>query len=203
MLRKSGIILVVLIAVAIMVTASASAASANNIKTTKDNGWVLTSTSTIGNTEKNGLVATPTSKTDNTGNNGWVVTVVNPSDIAANTFTTSASDASVSTPSIMTASAGSVYYIIQGQAAWYSNYIPSCGGFFVDVNWGNSANSLQLTLYCPDGSTAGPYYDNADGIIDGRMNLYFAKQSGNVPAGTYYAKVYGYHVSGSQSYTFN
>lgn len=103
----------------------------------------------------------------------------------------------------MTIGAGGVNYIVQGQGAWYSNYIPSCSGFYVDVNWGNPANSLQLTIYAPDGSVIGPVYDGADSRIDGRIYLFVAKQYGNVPAGTYYGKVYGYQVSGSQSYTFN
>lgn len=41
----------------------------------------------------------------------------------------------------------------------------------VDLNWGNPANSLQLTIYSPDGYAFGPYYDTDDGVIDGRINL--------------------------------
>jgi hypothetical protein len=172
MLRKSGIIFVMLIAVAILVTASASAVSANNGKTTGDNGWIVT----------------PVSTTTNSGNNAWVVTSDSSKAMSANTFT--ASDSGVN-------------YIIQGQTVWCSKYIPSCSGFFVDLNWGNTANALQLTIYAPDGSILGPVYDSADTRNDGRIYLYISKQSGNVPAGTYYSQIYGYHVTGSQSYTYN
>jgi hypothetical protein len=70
----------------------------------------------------------------------------------------------------------------------------------VDLNWGEKANSLQLNVYSPDGYTFGPYYDNYDGSVNGRINLDIINSEG-IAQGTWYYKVYGYRVSGTQSYT--
>lgn len=98
----------------------------------------------------------------------------------------------------------SVYATIrQGQTNWHSKYVgPGCHNFYVDLNWGNSANSLRLRIYCPDGSVKGPYFDSYDGRIDGRIcvNIY-AIGGGYLPVGTYYAEVYGYSVYGVEDYT--
>jgi len=61
----------------------------------------------------------------------------------------------------------------------------------VDLNWGNSANSLQLTIYSPDNHVFGPYYDSDDGIIDGRINLDIYNPNG-IAQGTWSYNVYGY-----------
>lgn len=92
--------------------------------------------------------------------------------------------------------------IIQGQTNWHSVVI---SGFYtsmsVDLNWfGVTSNSLQLTIYSPDNSIYGPYYDGDDGSIDGRIHRYVNNPNG-VPQGTWYFKVYGYSVTGTQSYT--
>jgi hypothetical protein len=169
MLRKSGIILVMLIAVAILVTASASAAS---------------------------------EVTKQTGNNGWVVTQGDPSKASSVVFTSVGTSSSSSMMASSFSFTPGVNYIISGQTSYSSSYIQSSPGFTVDLNWGNSANSLQLTIFCADGSVLGPYYDSADTRADGRICLNFYKTDGsNIPAGIYYAKVYGYHVTGIQSYT--
>jgi hypothetical protein len=155
MLRKSGIIFVMLIAVAILVTASASTASADVTKKPVTNDWV----------------ATP--MTPGTSNMG--------------TFS---------------AMASGVNYITQGQTKWSSFNVPSGStGVTIDLNWGNSANSLQYTMYAADGSIAGPFYDNADGRIDGRICIYLSKGGAVIPSGAYYDNVYGYKVTGTQSYT--
>jgi hypothetical protein len=93
--------------------------------------------------------------------------------------------------------------IRQGQTNWHSKYVGSgCTHFYVDLNWGNSANSLRLRLYCPDGSVKGPYFDSYDGQIDGRICLnVYPIGGGYLPVGTYYAEVYGYSVSGIEDYT--
>lgn len=70
----------------------------------------------------------------------------------------------------------------------------------VDLNWEYSANSLSLTIYSPDNSIRGPYYDSSDGTTDGRIHLYVNNPNG-VTQGTWNFKVYGYSVSGTQSYT--
>jgi hypothetical protein len=78
-----------------------------------------------------------------------------------------------------------------------SSYITTLN---VDLNWGNSANSLRLKIYSPDGYTFGPYYDNSDGSVNGRINLAISNSEG-ISRGTWYYEVYGYSVSGTQSYT--
>jgi hypothetical protein len=96
----------------------------------------------------------------------------------------------------------SLYTIRQGQTNWHGKYISQgLPGYYCDLNWGNSANSLQLRIYTADGHVYGPYYDNADGRIDGRIYLWVSK-SGGLPGGTYYHEVYGYRVSGVEDYTF-
>ncbi len=171
MLRKSGIILVLLIAITILVTASASAVSADT--------------------------------TQNTGTSGWVVNQGTAGTSSSVGFrSTGPSSGSINALSASNAFAPGVNYIVQGQTSYFNAYIPSQPGFTVDLNWGNSANSLSLTVFTPDGYVLGPYYDSADGRIDGRICLYFSKGTGTmIPAGTYYAKVYGYQVTGTQSYT--
>jgi len=91
--------------------------------------------------------------------------------------------------------------ITQGQTNWHTKTITGyCGGFLVDLNWGNPSNSLRLRIYTPDGAVLGPYYDNLDGRIDGRI-LGWLSRNGGVAQGTYYYEVYGDRVSGVQSYT--
>lgn len=92
--------------------------------------------------------------------------------------------------------------ISQGQTQWYSTSVSSGKtSFFADLYWGNPSNSLSLTIAAPD-TTLGPYYDSADGRIDGRVNLRIYK-SGGLASGTWWSKVYGYRVSGVQSYTYS
>jgi len=91
--------------------------------------------------------------------------------------------------------------IKQGQTNWCNKTINTyITQLIVDLNWGNPSNSLQLTIYAPDGSIYGPYYDTADGATDGRIHLTLSNSNG-VPQGIWYYKVYGYSVSGTQSYS--
>ena len=104
---------------------------------------------------------------------------------------------SIKTPGLRT-----VYDTIsQGETNWHSEDVI---GFYtalhVDLNWGNPSNSLRLKIYTPDGYTLGPYYDNVDGSIDGRINIY-VRNSNGIAQGTWYYEVYGYSVTGTQSYT--
>jgi len=92
--------------------------------------------------------------------------------------------------------------ISQGQTQWYSTSVSSGKtSFFTDLYWGNTANSLSLTIAAPD-TTLGPYFDSADGWMDGRVNLKISKSDG-LASGTWWSKVYGYRVSGVQSYTYS
>lgn len=96
-----------------------------------------------------------------------------------------------------------VYTIRQGQTNWHPKYIPpGYPGYYLDLNWGNSANSLQLRVYGADGRVYGPFYDGSDGRIDGRILFWVSSGSGTLPSGTYYHEVYGYRVSGIEDYTF-
>jgi hypothetical protein len=104
-------------------------------------------------------------------------------------------DFSIMSPLIVTGS------ITQGQTTWQtksvSSYITSMN---VNMNWVNPANSLQLKIYAPDGEIFGPVYDNYDGKIDGRINLNVINSAG-LPKGVWNFEIYGYRVSGSETYT--
>jgi len=91
--------------------------------------------------------------------------------------------------------------ITQGQTNWhYQNINGYYTSLNVDLNWGYSANSLQLTIYSPDGYVFGPFYDIDDGVSDGRINLYINNPNG-IAQGNWGYRVYGYSVSGTESYT--
>jgi hypothetical protein len=106
--------------------------------------------------------------------------------------------AAVRLPEMSLLSSGS---LSQGQTNWYTTYVSSGKtSFYTNLNWGNPSNSLALTIYAPD-AVFGPYYDSADGRIDGRINLRISK-SGGLTSGTWYSGVYGYSVSGVQSYSY-
>lgn len=70
----------------------------------------------------------------------------------------------------------------------------------VDLNWGNPANSLRLSIRSPAGSLYGPYYDGFDNSLDGRIHLYVTNPDG-LAQGTWDLSVYGHSVTGTQSYT--
>jgi hypothetical protein len=91
--------------------------------------------------------------------------------------------------------------ITQGKTNWEDHQVSSyINTLNVDLDWGKTVNSLQLTVYSPDGSVFGPYYDSSDGAIDGRINLYIENTNG-IGEGIWYYKVYGYSVSGTQTYS--
>jgi hypothetical protein len=127
------------------------------------------------------------------GNGGYIVTPVKPNigGLTAN--------AQASSGSVIAMDCG--YTIQQGQTNWHYKYIgQGCPYFVTNLIWGNPSNSLQLTLFTPDGYVFGPLYDNYDGKIDGKITVYLYRDGG-LPGGTYYARVYGQSVSGTQSYT--
>lgn len=96
----------------------------------------------------------------------------------------------------------SVYATItQGQTNWHTKDVTTfITTLNVDLNWGNPSNSLRLTIYSPDGYVFGPYFDNADGVINGRINLNIRNPDG-IAKGTWHYEVYGYSVVGTQSYS--
>lgn len=92
--------------------------------------------------------------------------------------------------------------ITQGESQYFSTSVPTGKtSFYTDLNWGNTANSLALSIIAPD-ATFGPFYDSSDGATDGRINLRIYR-SGGIASGTWYSLVYGYQVTGTQSYTYS
>ncbi len=91
--------------------------------------------------------------------------------------------------------------ITQGEVNWHgktvSTYIQSLN---VDLNWGDSSNSLRLSIYDPSNHCIGTFYDSDDGKTDGRINLYIRNSSG-IEQGTWRYMVYGYSVSETEDYS--
>ncbi len=102
----------------------------------------------------------------------------------------------------MTFNAMASYGLIrQGEYKWHTqlvNYYTT--SLPIDLYWGNTANSLRLRIYTPDGYLLGPYYDWSDGATNGNIYLVISRPGG-VAQGTWYYEVYGDRVSGSQSYS--
>jgi hypothetical protein len=95
-------------------------------------------------------------------------------------------------------SAGS---ITQGETDWYYYFVsPGTASITTDLDWGDTSDSLSLTIIAPDG-TIGPYYDVSDGVTDGEIALMITRSGGLAP-GTWNFRVYGDQVTGSQNYNF-
>jgi len=91
--------------------------------------------------------------------------------------------------------------LTQGRIDSYSTYVPAGKTRFIaDLSWGNTANSLSLTIDAPD-SQLGPYYDSADGTLDGRISLQVRK-TGGLSSGTWWSDICGHTVNGAQSYSY-
>jgi len=98
----------------------------------------------------------------------------------------------------------STQYIIQGQTINHNVNVGSGVNYLeVDLNWGDTSDSLTLSVYTPSGSKVGTYRDNYDGSVNGRIHFSIDPSQGYVQQGTWNFKVYGESVSGSESYTFN
>lgn len=99
---------------------------------------------------------------------------------------------------VMPMSAGTIN---QGETDWYYYYVsPGTSSITTDLNWGDTSDSLSLTIIAPDG-TLGPYYDVSDGTTNGRITLGISRLP-SLASGTWSFKVYGYRVTGSQGYNF-
>ncbi|MDE4908152.1 hypothetical protein L0665_05960 [Methanogenium marinum] len=70
--------------------------------------------------------------------------------------------------------------------------------FTYDLLWGNTKDSLKLTIFAPDGMM-GPYYDDSDGKVNGRIYLQISRPDGIKP-GDWYAVVEGEQVDGTQPF---
>lgn len=90
--------------------------------------------------------------------------------------------------------------ITQGETNWHSKIVSTnINTLNVDLNWGDTTDSLRLRIYTPDGYVLGPYFDNADGAVDGRINLDIYNPNG-IAKGTWRYEVYGYSVVGTEDY---
>ncbi|WP_407282720.1 peptidase domain-containing protein [Methanolobus sp. WCC1] len=91
--------------------------------------------------------------------------------------------------------------ITQGETNWHTKTVSSdITTLTVNLNWGDSSDSLRLIIYTPDNNVLGPFYDDDDGSINGRINIDITNSNG-IAKGTWQYCVYGYDVSGTQSYT--
>ncbi|MEA1999870.1 MAG: peptidase domain-containing protein, partial [Euryarchaeota archaeon] len=87
--------------------------------------------------------------------------------------------------------------ITQGETNWHSKIVSTnINTLIVDLNWGDTTDSLRLRIYTPDGYVLGPYFDDDD---DGR--IYFSIYNPNgIAKGTWRYEVYGYSVVGTEDY---
>ncbi len=93
--------------------------------------------------------------------------------------------------------------ISQGQTITHNVNVGSGVNYLeVDLNWGDTSDSLTLSVYTPSGSKLGTYRDNSDGSVNGRIRLNIDPSQGYVQQGTWKFKVYGESVSGTEDYTF-
>jgi hypothetical protein len=94
--------------------------------------------------------------------------------------------------------------ITQGQTINHNVNVGSgVNSLEVDLNWGDTSDSLTLSVYTPSGSKLGTYRDNSDGSVNGRIHINIDPSQGYVQQGTWKFKVYGESVSGTEDYTFN
>ena len=94
--------------------------------------------------------------------------------------------------------------ITQGQTKTYTSNVGTGVNYLeVDLNWGDTADSLSLKIYTPDSSSLGTFYDIDDGVIDGRIHLRIDPNQGYVEPGQWKYEVYGVSVIGTEDYNFN
>ncbi|AKB84124.1 hypothetical protein [Methanococcoides methylutens] len=90
--------------------------------------------------------------------------------------------------------------ITQGETNWHGVPISSyTTALYVDLNWGDTSDSLRLKVHTPSGQLIGTYYDSSDGVIDGRIK-FAIRNSDGIDIGTWHYEVYGYSVSGTEDY---
>lgn len=125
-------------------------------------------------------------------------------DSAGNDYVVSPSTENSSDTENSISSLRSTQYISQGQTI--NHYVGVGSGvnyLEVDLNWGDTSDSLTLSISTPSGSKLGPYRDNYDGSVNGRIRLNIDPSQGYVEQGTWQFKVYGESVSGTEDYTFS
>ncbi|WP_321431093.1 peptidase domain-containing protein [uncultured Methanolobus sp.] len=93
------------------------------------------------------------------------------------------------------------YYIDQGDTNWHGYPLyTSTTSMTIDLNWGDTSDSLKLYVYDPDDNLEGIYYDSADGRINGRTKVTIYDSNG-LQQGTWSLAVYGYSVTGTEDYS--
>lgn len=86
--------------------------------------------------------------------------------------------------------------ITQGEKKSFHREMPeNLDRFTYDLLWMEKQDSLKLTIFAPDGMM-GPYYDDSDGIVNGRIFLQVSRPEGIEP-GDWYAVVEGEKVEGT------
>ncbi|CAJ36157.1 hypothetical protein [Methanocella arvoryzae] len=76
-----------------------------------------------------------------------------------------------------------------GDDNWHTvNVAEAIDSLDVDLKWEEGDSDLRLMIYTPDGKVLGPYYDDADGAADDRINLNITRSEG-LAAGEWYLKV--------------
>lgn len=94
--------------------------------------------------------------------------------------------------------------ISQGQTITHYMSVGSGVNYLeVDLNWGDTSDSLTLSISTPSGRNLGTLRDNSDGSVNGRIHLNIDPSQGYAEQGTWKFKVYGESVSGTEDYTFN
>jgi hypothetical protein len=89
--------------------------------------------------------------------------------------------------------------ITQGEAKSFHRQIPeNLDRFTYDLFRQDEQNSLKLSVFTPEGMI-GPYYDDDDGIANGRIYLQISRDGG-ITAGDWYAVVEGDHINGNQQF---
>jgi hypothetical protein len=89
--------------------------------------------------------------------------------------------------------------IKEGEAKAFHRRMPeNLSRFTYDLLWGNKEDSLKLTIFAPDG-IMGPYYDDSDGQVNGRIFLQISRPEG-IKAGDWYAVVEGEQVDGTRPF---
>ncbi|MCD1296333.1 hypothetical protein CUJ83_15120 [Methanocella sp. CWC-04] len=90
--------------------------------------------------------------------------------------------------------------ILQGQTNWHQCEVSEAStSLVVDMKWKEPKNDLRLLIYTPDGHILGPYYDDSDGEMDGRINLEVSNEDG-LATGQWNLKVNGIDIAGKEEY---
>lgn len=131
-------------------------------------------------TEKNTIIKSKVEKNENT----YSTTPANISDI---------NEGAVRTKTVYNT-------IKQGQTKWHTKSLGHYTTTYTHLNWGDTSDSLKLTIYTPDGKILGPYFDNSDGSLNGRIDLCIRNSNG-LATGTWSYRICGQRVSNIQEYS--